>query len=350
MRPLRVAGLGLWMAVTASAFAMPADPELVEAGRRIYLEGRLPSGLPLRGLREGGASVQGQDAACVQCHRRSRMGGSEGQVTIPPLIAPALFGRFRTPGLRHPRQAAGVEFQDFPHRSRRPYDDVSLTNAVRDGVDTEGHAFVYLMPRYALDDAAMAALLAYLHALDAGPSEGVEQGVVHLSNVVSADAETAKSQSYLRVLRACIADKSARIRSADGTATLAWHLHEWSLHGPAETWSAQLDDAYLTPHPPCRQCGRFGQCGRPRSRPHAGERLRRPRRLGSWPQAWPAPGALRRIVGSCAPGQAGRKWRMRLKPCGKTCCCDQDSQFAGQLHLKSGGPAERTDLMATGKT
>ena len=41
---------------------------------------------------------------------------------------------------------------------------------------------------------------------------------------------------------------------------------------------------------------------------------------------------------------------MRLKPCGKTCCGGQDSQFAGQLHLKSGGPAEHTDLMAKGKT
>ena len=60
-------------------------------GRRIYLEGILPSGAPLTGVRFGNAVVSGADAACVNCHRRSGMGSVEGDIQISPITGNFLF-------------------------------------------------------------------------------------------------------------------------------------------------------------------------------------------------------------------------------------------------------------------
>jgi len=45
----------------------------------------------LRGERAGGAPVEGSDAACVNCHRRSGLGASEGRGFIPPITGQFLF-------------------------------------------------------------------------------------------------------------------------------------------------------------------------------------------------------------------------------------------------------------------
>jgi len=53
--------------------------------QRIYREGILPSGQPLRGVREAGVPIEGRAAACASCHRRSGIGVNEGRITIPPI-------------------------------------------------------------------------------------------------------------------------------------------------------------------------------------------------------------------------------------------------------------------------
>ena len=67
------------------AYAPGAAPASPAAGETLYRRGLLPSGEPLRAIREGNATVQGRDAACVSCHRRSGLGSTEGQITIPPI-------------------------------------------------------------------------------------------------------------------------------------------------------------------------------------------------------------------------------------------------------------------------
>ncbi len=236
--------LALALAVAGLAgAAWCAEPDPVAVGRALYLEGRLPSGEPLRGVRDGATAVVGREAACVLCHRRSGMGASEGQITVPPIIAPALYERFRRPGEREPRRAAGVGFRDFPFRTRKPYDATSLAVAMREGVDTEGRRFHYLMPRYELGDAEMAALKAYMDTLGAGPSAGVDLGGrVHLATVVTPDADPAQRNVFLQTLRACVADKRPSRTGPAGETS--WVLHEWTLQGPASGWEQQLRAAY----------------------------------------------------------------------------------------------------------
>ena len=60
-----------------------ASADLIEIGRKIYEEGILPNGEPLAGTREGGTVVSGADAACINCHRRSGMGATEGLNFVP---------------------------------------------------------------------------------------------------------------------------------------------------------------------------------------------------------------------------------------------------------------------------
>ena len=88
-------------AATPRAESAP-DDALLETGRRIYEDGVLPGGEPLRALRPEGFELEGSHAACVTCHRRSGMGSVEGSIDstilVPPVAGPVLFApaRFAT--------------------------------------------------------------------------------------------------------------------------------------------------------------------------------------------------------------------------------------------------------------
>ena len=109
------------------------DPGFL-TGARLYREGVLPSHRPLHGSRAAGAGVEGAAAACANCHGRSGMGSTEGQISIPPITGTHLFRSVAA------RSAAGP--------ARIPYTDETLARAIRDGVDPEGRALDYLMPRF----------------------------------------------------------------------------------------------------------------------------------------------------------------------------------------------------------
>ena len=133
-----------------------ADPTIA-AGETIYRQGILPDGKLLRGMRQADVNVEGADAACIVCHRRSGLGTQEGRYLIPPIIGKYLF----RPGLK------AVQDMSLPHvegylPSRTAYTDATLARVIREGIDPDGHELNYLMPRFRLDDADMASLIAYL--------------------------------------------------------------------------------------------------------------------------------------------------------------------------------------------
>ena len=143
--------------VLAFAFCPAARGRHRASGEAIYRDGVLPSGAPLRAEREGGRAHRGRTAACVNCHRRSGFGMQEGRRTIPPVAGIYLF---------HPR-AGTVDDLDLPfvegmRADRDPYTEATLARAIREGVAADGKPLSYLMPHYALDDAEMAELIAYL--------------------------------------------------------------------------------------------------------------------------------------------------------------------------------------------
>lgn len=238
------AGYALGLLLTAmpvTATTLVTDQSLVETGRRIYEEGILPSGKPLRALRPEGFTMEGKHAACVTCHRRSGMGSVEGNVDttvlVTPVAGPVLFAaaRFSTVPLDPSHHYIPNDAWERAV-TRSAYDASSFAMALREGKDPDGKLLVSPMPRYELDDTAVSALSAYLAQLTSRPEPGVEKNSLHIATVVTPDAQPEQAEAVLSVLR----EWSGYARGSG----VPWQLHEWHLSGPVETWNTQLMTYY----------------------------------------------------------------------------------------------------------
>ena len=245
-----IAGL-LWLGCLGTA-GWAGEPAATHDGESIYRWGVLPSGLPLEGIRpSSGVGLKGADAACVNCHRRSGLGASEGAVTIPPITGEYLF---------HTRQATVDEpvlhYVENMHGNRDPYTDATLARAIREGVDSQGRPLSGLMPRFALGDRDMAVMIAYLKKLGARRAPGVTPTLLHFATIVTPEADPAKRRGMLDVLAQYFTDKNAfpfgpspQMHASGKTmyaksmyvANRRWQLNVWELSGPADGWRAQLD-------------------------------------------------------------------------------------------------------------
>ena len=241
--PSAVAGLSVLAALQAAPAALAqtvASPiEVIEQGRRIYETGQLGSGEPLTANRgEHGIVTTGRAAACINCHQKSGFGLFEAANLVPPVTGPSLFANAE-PRAQATRRAKGVEHQEFAFLTRPAYDALSLATALREGLSPSGYRFQYLMPRYALNDADMAALIAYLRQLSLTPSPGIDATTAHFATVVAPNANAGRSNAFIEVLQACFRERHPRESGGH-----AWQLHVWELAGPADSWRAQLEEKY----------------------------------------------------------------------------------------------------------
>lgn len=212
-----------------------AASDLVEQGRRIYLEGRLPDGNPVRAVEAGDIEVSGHLAACVRCHQRSGLGSREGEQPIPPITGPVLFSKPKSSWpVRIGRKPTAVI--PVRHEARLAYDDASLARAIRSGVDSSNQPLNPLMPRFALSDADLQALTAYLRELGATPNPGVSEKTLRLATIITPDAPPERRQQVAEALSAW----SAR----NPLSNLSLPLDVWQLQGEASTWGAQLLEHY----------------------------------------------------------------------------------------------------------
>jgi hypothetical protein len=244
-----VAGAGLLAASVLMGAA--SNPGARSAGESIYLRGELGSGAPLEGSREaGGVVTRGRDAACVNCHQHSGLGLAEGSLVIPPVTGEYLF-RQRA----QDSAAPALPYVEGAHGNREPYTDETLARAIREGVDPDGRRLSTLMPRYALGNEDMAALIGHLKVLGVRQVPGVTDTVLHFATIVTPDADPVKRAGMLDVLEHFFADKntfplkptpamwtSGRTQYSKSMymANRHWQLHVWELKGPAATWRAQL--------------------------------------------------------------------------------------------------------------
>jgi cytochrome c553 len=251
MNGWRIAAAGLLVALAVATPLEWAAAGPVSVGESIYLRGVLGSGAPLEGKREAaGVGAQGAQAACVSCHQRSGLGSKEGNTTIPPITGEYLFW---SPG---DDAGAGMPYVESMNGNRAPYSDATLARAIREGLDSQGRPLSFLMPRFALDDADMAALIEYLKKLTVHRVAGVTDTVLHFATIFTPDADRVKRGGVLDVLEHYVAEKnsfpfrpSPPMRTSGKTAYsksmyLAhrhWQLHVWDLTGPAATWAAQLE-------------------------------------------------------------------------------------------------------------
>ena len=230
---------------------MRPAPVSTAIGAGIYQQGRLASGEPLQGQRAGAPPLQGQEVACVQCHRRSGLGMVEGRTVIPPITGRFLF----QPGRRLTRDGAmheGATLLLATPPNRPAYDEAALARAIRAGTGANGRPLDYLMPRYDLDDASMAALIAYLKQLSAGRFPGVSESTLQFATIVTPDADPVARDGMLNVLQRYFEEKNSRFIDENATPLLQdgqpvrlptqryWQLQVWQLQGAPDTWEGQL--------------------------------------------------------------------------------------------------------------
>lgn len=220
-------------------------------GEMVFRQGMLPSGALLRGNREPGVFVEGESAACINCHRRSGLGSFAGQIAIPPIIGKYLFRSADETaadmGAPHVMIGAVID-----KHSTESYTDATVARAIREGVGRGGHKLNYLMPRFELDDAAMASLIAYLKKLSSSPVPGVSDDTLHFATIITPDADPIARQGMLDVINHFVEDKNSFIRGGNRPmknskgfmyrVTRRWQLHVWELSGPPETWERQLQE------------------------------------------------------------------------------------------------------------
>lgn len=232
------------VAVSAGAGAVEVDQ--VAVGERIYRNGILPDGQPLRGERQMGAGLEGSGAACVNCHRRSGLGSVEGNIIVPPITAKYLYrprgGRFEDVDLQYAQARISL--------NREAYTDASLERAIGEGIGRDGRPLNILMPHFDLDGEAMSALIAYLKSLGNAPVPGVSEDTLHFATVIAPDADPVARRGMLDVMQRFFIDKNEFIRGGkrplQGNKEISfrvsrrWQLHVWELEGPPATWEQQL--------------------------------------------------------------------------------------------------------------
>jgi mono/diheme cytochrome c family protein len=236
-------------ALAASAQADDAQhAALVAVGKRIYREAIDSNGVPLKALGPAGVVLEGKDAACVTCHRRSGYGGSEGKYNVRAITGPALF-EDQTLVEHAPRIKA-----QLGTRQRPAYTALTLARALRGGVDSSAKPLESVMPRFPLSDRDVAALAAYLATLSASDSPGVDEEEIHFATVIQPGVSAERRRAMLDIMQAFVKDKTSNTRSNEqrreagvmrmNRSYRKWVLHVWELSGPSEAWDAQLQNFY----------------------------------------------------------------------------------------------------------
>lgn len=230
--------------------AHPAGPSAdsrIEAGRRIYLDGVLPSGEMITARVRNDVAVGGDFVICGTCHRRSGLGSSEGSQVIPAIAGNTLFEPLRLPTRNLP----------LAPQQRPAYSKETLKRAIRSGVDANGELLDPLMPRYALDDDQIDLLIDYLKTLSIEISPGVDDRDIHFATIIAGPVAPEIRKALVDVMQVYVEQKNSETRHESKRARDApWHkewlfapyrkwvMHVWELEGEPETWPAQLERYY----------------------------------------------------------------------------------------------------------
>jgi mono/diheme cytochrome c family protein len=223
------------------------DTDEVAVGRRIYLEGLLPDGQLLHGVRLDTGAVDGAAAACVNCHRPSGLGQVEGTVGVPPITGRALFGGGAPVIVRMDRQ-----LDKRLSAQHAPYDNTSFAMALRDGKHLSGRDMHALMPRYTLTDNHLQAIAAYLKTLSTEMSPGVVGDTIHLATVIAPGVDPERRAALIKTLKTAVQQmnvsvlmpgrrqKVVTVEERRLQSRRKWSLDIWELDGPSSSWGEQL--------------------------------------------------------------------------------------------------------------
>ncbi len=252
------------LATLLLALCSVAAASSIRDGERLYNEGILPDNTEVIASVMGGASLKGQFAACVRCHRPSGYGSSEGNLQIPAIAGSVLFSPleprrdrlFRQ--LYQERQGELARMRAKIPQTRQAYAGaVDLGLAVNHGLDPEAQPLAASMPRYALSPDTLQSLTTYLRQLGGSADPGVDEHELHLSTVLGPGVPPDQAKAMLDVMQTFVALHNRELQrelthpgfSPNYKVLYApsrrfWRLHVWRLEGAAEQWPQQLTTYY----------------------------------------------------------------------------------------------------------
>ena len=239
-----------------AAVAGLSPEEATKIGERMYRDGVLSSGEPMQALVQGDIPVDSTMFSCVSCHLRSGLGSLEGQVVTYPVDGITLYKPITNAwnmrwvsGSKYARAMTGV--------LRSAYNDETLATAIRGGVNPDGKALNYTMPRYPLSDKDMAIMIFYLKNLSVKPSPGAGDKTMRFATIVTEGVigeDVAAMMNPLKLMEGASnfgnTTKMARMSLASDPDSLMnkgyikVSVARWDLKGPRESWRSQLDNYY----------------------------------------------------------------------------------------------------------
>ncbi|CUS39483.1 exported hypothetical protein [Candidatus Nitrospira nitrosa] len=141
-----------------------ADAPDSELGQSIFEQGIGRDGREIGGRIHGSLDLRGAAVACVSCHGANARGGGEAFIHAPDIRWHTLSKVFA------PRRAGGA---------RPPYNRLTFSRAIHQGVASSGRSLDPAMPRFDLSQDETDALLSYLTQISEGSvSEDVTTKVV----------------------------------------------------------------------------------------------------------------------------------------------------------------------------
>ena len=214
-------------------------------GRELYLEGKGSNGQVLTAIGADNTKLSGIQASCVSCHRRSGLGGVEGNEVILPITGHALFGGGKPVNVQIDKQ-----YNKSLSSQSKFYDDSTFAKALRLGQHISGRNLSPLMPRYTISTDQLKALAAYLRTLSTAWSPGVNDQEIHLATIITPNVSPQLRQSFLNTLNALIDQHNVNVVAGLRQRIPPierkmhnrryWKVDVWDLKGPSTSWAEQL--------------------------------------------------------------------------------------------------------------
>jgi mono/diheme cytochrome c family protein len=149
-----VAGMAVALVASSAPPAAPAGTPSATLGRQIYETGADSSGPIPRTV--PGAGLMGigmySNASCADCHG---LDGRGGRISM-------MFGTIDIPDIRYSTLTTA---RSENGTTTPAWTDAQITRAIQDGVDPSGQLLKSPMPRWAMSDADVNAVIAYLKEL-----------------------------------------------------------------------------------------------------------------------------------------------------------------------------------------
>ena len=264
LTPLMVLFLGVIAAVSIGTAAEEDESpiegltraEVLELGERMYRDGLLPNGEPIRAFVQQDIEVEGTMFSCESCHVRSGMGSTEGTVITYPTCGSWLYKPLQGAEMKAESQARVPSRLD-PPPFRPAYTDESLARVIRRGKDPNDRVLNYVMPRYLVGGTDLDILVYYLKNLSSQWSPGVDDTTIRFATVIGPDVTELDRKAMLGPLEAHVRDHNSQSRPDERRAKggpfykeekfapyRRYALSVWELEGAADTWLQQLEAHY----------------------------------------------------------------------------------------------------------